>query len=84
MKLFLLIPAYPLVTGHTLFLLASLSPSYIVTAVSVWAIRTLLQSKKNYLLQKSLEYWNKTLDDVLSKDEFKVLPPVSSKKGKNM
>ena len=55
-----------------------------MTAVSVWAIRTLLQSKKNYFLQKSLEYWNKTLDDVLSKDEFKVLPPVSSKKGKNM
>ena len=62
----------------------SLSPSYIVTVVSVWAIRTLLQSKKNYFLQKNLEYWNKTLDDVLSKDEFKVTPPVSSKKGKNM
>ena len=62
----------------------SLSPSYIVTVVSVWAIRTLLQSKKNYFLQKNLEYWNKTLDDVLSKDEFKVTPPVSIKKGKNM
>ena len=51
----------------------SLSPSYIVTILSVWALKTMINAKKNYFLQKNLDYWNKIIDDVINKD-FEVKP----------
>jgi len=62
-------PLATILSGHALFLFISLSPSYIVTLLSVWALRTILRSKKNYFIQRNLEYWNKVLDDIINKDD---------------
>jgi len=62
------LPMATTLLGHLLFLVISLSPSYVVTILSVWALRTIMRTKKNYFLLKNLEYWNKVLDDMLNKD----------------
>jgi len=62
------LPMATTLLGHLLFLFISLSPSYVVTILSVWALRTMMRTKKNYFLVKNLEYWNKVLDDIINKD----------------
>ena len=69
------LPMATILLGHTLFLFIHCSPSYIVTLAVVWAIKTMLSTKKNYFLKKNLDYWNKTLEDAINKDEVIISKP---------
>lgn len=74
------LPLATILLGHALFLFIYCSPSYIVTLAVVWAIKTMLSTKKNYFLKKNLDYWNKTLEDVINNDEVITKPDLRTKK----
>ena len=51
--------------GHLLYGLISVSPNFVVTFLSMWALRTLLYRNRQQLLRLNLEYWNSRLEQTL-------------------
>jgi len=62
------LPIATLVLGHLMFGLISVSPSFVVTFLSMWALRTLLYRKRQHLLRLNLEYWNTRLEQTLTEE----------------
>ena len=54
--------------GHFLYGLISVSPNFVVTFLSMWALRTLLYRNRQQLLRLNLEYWNKRLEQTLQEE----------------
>jgi len=51
--------------GHFLYGLISVSPNFVVTFISIWALKTLLYRNRQQLLRLNLEYWNTRLEQTL-------------------
>jgi len=59
------LPIATLLLGHFLYGLISVSPNFVVTFLSMWALRTLLYRNRQQLLRLNLDYWNKRLEQTL-------------------
>ena len=55
-------------SGHFLFGLITVSPNFVVTFLSMWALKSLLYRKRQQLLRLNLEYWNNRLEQTLSEE----------------
>ena len=51
-----------------MFGLNSVSPNFVVTFLSMWALRSLLYRKRQQLLRLNLEYWNRRLEHTLMEE----------------
>ena len=55
-------------SGHFLYGLISVSPNFVVTFLSMWALRTLLYRNRQQILRLNLDYWNKRLEQTLQEE----------------